>query len=128
MRASLILIAAALMLSLAPGAAAETNEDASDRLDEQPGLVKREFIFESAPFPSSHASTIVETHGGLLAAWFGGTDEGEPDVCIWTSRFENGHWTAPVEVANGVQSPQKRYPTWNPVLFQPKVGPLLLFY
>src|SRR5204863_528773 len=28
----------------------------------------------------------------------------------------------PVEVANGVQSPELRYPTWNPVLFQPRGG------
>ena len=39
-----------------------------------------------------------------------------------------GGGLAPVEVANGVQSPQLRYPTWNPVLFQPTTGPLLLFY
>jgi predicted neuraminidase len=33
-----------------------------------------------------------------------------------------------VEVANGVQSVGPRLPTWNPVLFQPKTGPLVLFY
>ena len=33
-----------------------------------------------------------------------------------------------MEVANGVQSPTNRYPCWNPVLFQPKTGPLMLFY
>jgi predicted neuraminidase len=92
------------------------------------GLLKSEFIFESAPFPSCHASTIVETTRGLVAAWFGGTAERNPDVGIWVARLENGGWTTPVEVANGVQSPELRYPTWNPVLFQPKTGPLLLFY
>ena len=33
-----------------------------------------------------------------------------------------------MEVANGVQSKEKRYPCWNPVLFQPKKGPLMLFF
>jgi predicted neuraminidase len=93
-----------------------------------PGLVRSEFIFETAPFPSCHASTIVETAGGLVAAWFGGTAERNPDVGIWLSRIQDGRWTVPVEVANGVQTPQLRYPTWNPVLFQPKTGPLFLFY
>lgn len=91
-------------------------------------VLKREFIYESAPFPSCHASTIAETADGLVAAWFGGTDEKNPDVGIWLSRMVDGKWTPPVEVANGVESPQKRYPCWNPVLFQPRSGPLLLFY
>ena len=95
---------------------------------EQPGLLKSEFIYETAPFPSCHASTIEETKDGLIAAWFGGTDEKDPDVGIWTSHLKEGRWTAPVEVANGVESPTKRYPTWNPVLFQPRTGPLMLFY
>jgi predicted neuraminidase len=95
----------------------------------EPGVVKSEFIFESAPFPSCHASTIVETsHGKLLVAWFGGKREGASDVGIWVSRHEDGRWLAPVEAADGVQPEGKRLPCWNPVLFQPKKGPLLLFY
>jgi predicted neuraminidase len=94
----------------------------------EPGLMKSEFIFETAPFPSCHASTIAETKDGLVAAWFGGTAERNPDVCIWVSRCVGGSWTAPVQVADGVVSPTNRYPTWNPVLFQPKTGPLMLFY
>lgn len=93
-----------------------------------PGLLKTEFIYETAPYPECHASTIAESKGNLVAAWFGGTKEKNPDVGIWVSRFESGKWTTPVEVANGVESPEKRYPTWNPVLHQPKSGPLLLFY
>lgn len=61
-------------------------------------------------------------------AWFGGTEERNPDVCIYVSRNENGRWTAPVEVANGLGFATNRLPTWNPVLFQPRNGPLLLFY
>ncbi|MDR3457432.1 MAG: exo-alpha-sialidase [Verrucomicrobiae bacterium] len=91
-------------------------------------IVKSEFIFETAPFPSCHASTIAETKSGLVAAWFGGTAERNPDVCIYVSRQENGTWTAPVAVADGVGFTTNRLPTWNPVLFQPKTGPLLLFY
>ena len=91
-------------------------------------IVKTEFIFERAPFPSAHASTIVETRSGLVAAWFGGTRERDPDVGIWVSRHDGSQWSAPVEVANGVQPDGKRHPCWNPVLFQPSRGPLLLFY
>ena len=94
----------------------------------QSPIVKSEFIFESAPFPSCHASTIAETKSGLVAAWFGGTAERNPDVCIYVSRNENGVWTPPVAVAGGVGFATNRFPTWNPVLFQPKNGPLMLFY
>ncbi len=87
------------------------------------------FIYESAPFPSAHASTIEDTPGGLVASWFGGRDEGEPDVCIWFSRRAGGTWSAPVQVADGVQGEGGgRHPCWNPVLFQAPGGPLLLFY
>ena len=94
----------------------------------QADVVKSEFIYQTAPFPSCHASTIAETKSGLIAAWFGGTAERNPDVCIYVSRNENGTWTAPVVVADGVGFTANRLPTWNPVLFQPKNGPLLLFY
>jgi len=92
-------------------------------------VLSSKFIYEKAPYPQCHASTIVETADGtLVSAWFGGTHERHPDVGIWVSRYENGRWTEGVEVANGVQHAGKRYPTWNPVLFQRKSGPLLLFY
>lgn len=71
-----------------------------------------------------------------------------PDVCIWVSRKEHGAtstWTPPALVADGIQPTQDvadakatganadeksplRYPTWNPVLFQPREGDLFLFY
>ena len=87
-----------------------------------------EFVFESAPFASAHASTIVETRDGLAAAWFGGTREGANDVGIWLSRRVGGTWTPPVEVATGLQPDGSRYPAWNPVLFELRKGELALFY
>lgn len=94
-----------------------------------PGVVKKEFVFEKAPFASCHASTIVETtKGNLVVAFFAGTEEKNPDVGIWLSRLVDGKWTAPVEVANGVQADGSRQPCWNPALFQPARGPLMLFY
>jgi predicted neuraminidase len=92
-----------------------------------PGVVRSEFVFESAPFASAHASTIADTRDGLVAAWFGGTEEGAPDVGIWLSRQVNGSWTPPVEAATGVDPDGTRFPCWNPVLFDMPDG-LLLFY
>ena len=94
----------------------------------QQAIVRQEFIYEKAPFPSCHASTLVETKQGILAAWFGGTDERNPDVGIWVSRRDKNGWSQLIEVANGVQADGKRFPCWNPVLFQPERGPLMLFY
>jgi predicted neuraminidase len=94
-----------------------------------PGVISSRFIYEEAPFPSCHASTVVQArNGSLVVAFFGGTKERHPDVCIWICRLVSGTWTAPVSVADGVQPDGSRQPTWNPVLFQPRGGPLMLFY
>jgi predicted neuraminidase len=97
-------------------------------LGDEEGVIATEFVFEQAPFASCHASTIAETPGGLVAAWFGGTREGADDVGIWVARRTADGWSAPVEVATGRQEGGTRYPCWNPVLFQARGGPLLLFY
>ena len=90
--------------------------------------MKSEFIFVNAPFEQCHASTIAESKGTLVSAWFGGTGEGHPDVGIWMSRWDQGRWTAPLQVAKGTGTDGSAEPCWNPVLFQPKISPLLLFY
>ena len=87
-----------------------------------------EFVFETAPFASAHASTIVESREGLVSAWFGGTREGASDVGIWLSRRVRGAWTSPVEVATGTQPDGTRHPCWNPVLFEISEKELVLFY
>jgi alpha-L-rhamnosidase len=92
------------------------------------GVLTDEFIYEKAPYPECHAATVAETTKGLVASWFGGTKERNPDVCIWVSRLVNGKWTEGVNVANGMQNDTLRYACWNPVLYQVPGGDLLLFY
>ena len=84
----------------------------------------QEFIFTSAPFPSAHASTIVELNNGdLLAAWFGGTAEGSPDTAIWASRRTATRWSAPYLLVR-----EPKIACWNPVLFHSADGKLWLYY
>src|ERR1044071_3404166 len=75
----------------------------------EPGILSSEFIYEKAPFPQCHASTIAETKDGLVAAWFGGTAEKNKDVGIWISRRGKEGWSEVKEVANGKQSDTIRY-------------------
>ena len=92
-------------------------------------VLRDEFLYKKASFPQCHASTVVETNNGdILAAFFGGTHERNPDVCIWTCRRTKTGWTAPRLVADGIKSPTYREACWNPVLFQIPGGDLLLFY
>jgi predicted neuraminidase len=91
-------------------------------------VVTSEFVYESAPFASAHASTIVETGNELVVAWFGGTREGAADVGIWLSRRTSAGWTPPIEVATGLQADGTQFPCWNPVLFEAAPGDLRLFY
>ena len=119
----------ALLLSLLAvrplGGAVSADQDATDS---DPAIVRAEFLYEKADFPSCHASTLAFCDTQLVAAWFGGTDEGSADVGIWLSRCEASAWTRPTEVANGIQPDGRRFPCWNPVLVKIDQGPLILFY
>lgn len=104
--------------------------DSAGGPDAQPGLVRSEFLFDHAPFQYAHTSTLVETREGtLLAAWSAGSQARALDVGIWLSSFDGAKWSAPRQILQGFgENGLRRYPCWNPVLFQPKFGPLLLFY
>ncbi|HEX3744693.1 MAG TPA: sialidase family protein [Bryobacteraceae bacterium] len=83
-----------------------------------------EFVADPSPTPSCHASTIVELdNGDLLAAWFGGTREGAPDVAIWGARRTASGWSEPAVL---VREPQ--IAAYNPVLFHSGAGLLWLYY
>lgn len=92
-------------------------------------IIRSEFIYQpgDVKFPSCHASTLAETSDGIIAAWFGGTAEKNPDVGIWVSRFSDGKWSGPAEAANGIRENNNRYPCWNPVLYNTEDEILLFF-
>lgn len=95
------------------------------------GILVDQFIFEKAPYPSCHSVTIVEaTNGDLVASWFGGSHERNPDVCIYVAIKAKGseQWGEAKMVADGQMPDGKRFPTWNPVLYQIPGGDLMLFY
>lgn len=119
-QARTVLMAGALCIVPSTAAIADSSSAA---------IVSRRFIYEEAPFPQAHASTIVELSDGRIAsAWFGGTHERHTDVSIWFSVREGDDWTAPSEVATGLQEDGTLMPTWNPVLFQAPGADLFLFY
>ena len=91
-------------------------------------VLSSECIYETASFPSCHASTVLETGDGLLAAWFGGSYESNPDVCIYCSSYSGSEWSEPVMIADGIVSDSLRYPCWNPVLHRLDEGSIVLFY
>lgn len=119
-------------------------------------ILSDEFLYEKASFPECHGATIVELkNGDLVASFFGGTKERNPDCCIWVCRKPKGakEWTSPQLAADGVFSIKdaqatlagidstctpvtnargkliaRRKACWNPVLFQIPGGDLILFY
>lgn len=115
------LAAAATVSEVKPGVSGVTNSA------QRPGLVLTEFVYNSAPIASCHASSIAETPSGLVAAWFGGNLT-KNDIGIWVARRVGDHWAEPVEVVRAQPLPIGRGRCWNPVLFQPQQGPLMLFY
>lgn len=86
---------------------------------------------QSAALPAatiqSHASNLLQLPDKtLLCVWFGGSQEGLPDISIWHSRLAPGstEWSAPVKIsADDNRSCQ------NPVLFRaPETGLLWLLH
>jgi predicted neuraminidase len=109
--------------------ATSTRGPADQSAPQHPAIRTFEYTYTDAPYPQSHASTVVQTRdGAIAAAWFGGTRERNPDVEIWFARRSADGWETPRSVATGVQADGTRQPTWNPVLFQDPAGPLHLFY
>lgn len=87
--------------------------------------IQKQFIFTASVTPfECHASTIIKlSDGHFIAAWFGGSKEGNPDVAIWSAVCENNIWQQPK-----ILSAETDTPHWNPVLFACGDGKISLFY
>lgn len=88
-------------------------------------VLLQEHIFDDhRPFESCHASTLVKlADGTVIAAWFGGTKEGAPDVAIWYAVRRYGRWSEPVKIADEANTP-----LWNPVLYADGDEVIYLYY
>jgi len=115
-------------ISLAVGLLTTVATYGGSGMSAEPAVTLREWLYQRAPFPECHASTLAETKSGLVAAWFGGSYEKHPDVGIWFARRAADGWTEPREVFNGAVEGGQRFPCWNPVLFDAGENGLLLFY
>ena len=83
------------------------------------------FIFEpKLYFPQCHGATIERLPcGSLMAAWFAGTKEANPDTAIWGAIFDGEKWSIPKKIVDARDEAH-----WNPVLFNPGDGLVHLFF
>ena len=121
-------------------------------------IVSSEFLYKYAPFQECHSATIAEApNGDLVATYFGGTKERNPDVCTWVSRKVKGSkphsstsseteskssgWLAPQMIADGCNMPKEgatlptgaatdtcRHACWNPIVYFLPDGTLVDYF
>ena len=115
-----VLLVSMIAASCGSGKTDEQKAAAADSLASD-----KEFVFgDQRPFPQCHASTLVRLDDGqFLIAWFGGTEEKNPDVGIWLSKGRPGQWSEPKEVAKIREDAH-----WNPVLQKTADGKVNLYF
>ncbi len=94
------------------------------------GAVKRadgaDFAYLPAPTVQSHAANLLTLPDGRLGCvWFGGTQEGVPDISIWFSALEPGssQWSEAQQLSDDSARSEQ-----NPILFTNADGALWLLY
>jgi predicted neuraminidase len=103
--------------------AVQSAADFQAKVEQAGGRV--DFLFEDErPFKECHASCVVAAaDGSLVATWFGGEHEKNPDVAIWNARYVDGAWTPVEQVAKVNETAH-----WNPVVFTDAEGMLYEFF
>ena len=86
---------------------------------------RREAFLPTACVQNHAANLHALANGDLLCVWFGGTQEGIPDVSIYMSRLAagSGVWSAPQKLSDDPTRSEQ-----NPVLFMAPDGRLWLTY
>lgn len=82
--------------------------------------------FIPAATPQCHASNVlILDNGDMLCAWFGGTQEGKPDISIYLARRQanSQSWSKATRATFDTSRSEQ-----NPVLFQTPSGELWLLY
>ncbi|WP_457982637.1 sialidase family protein [Bacillus paralicheniformis] len=104
----------------------ETSLPIDGRIRENKTGSARKDAFLPTDCPQNHAANLLELdNGDLLCVWFGGTQEGIPDISIYMSRLErgSGEWTQAEKLSDDPSRSEQ-----NPVLFQEPDGRLWLMY
>ena len=104
----------------------ETSLPIDGRIRENKTDSARKDAFLPTDCPQNHAANLLELdNGDLLCVWFGGTQEGIPDISIYMSRLERGsdEWTQAEKLSDDPSRSEQ-----NPVLFQEPDGRLWLMY
>ncbi|KAA5613538.1 glycosyl hydrolase [Rhodovastum atsumiense] len=86
----------------------------------------REEAYLPSPCVQNHAANITPLpNGDLACVWFGGTQEGIPDISVWFSRLPAGtdHWTPAVKLSDDPGRSEQ-----NPLLFPAPDGQLWLLW
>ncbi len=84
------------------------------------------YAYLPAPTVQSHAANLMTLPDGRLGCvWFGGTQEGVPDISVWFSTLAPGAeaWSAPRQLSDDPTRSEQ-----NPILFPTPDGDLWLLY
>lgn len=95
-------------------------------------LFESQIIPQPAYLLAAHSSSFtILPNGDLLAFWFAGTREGNPDVKIWQSTYHNNQWSmaTPLVDPQMVSEANHRYvvKVGNPVIYRANNSDLHLF-
>ena len=84
---------------------------------------RREAFIPPATVQSHAANLMPLPDGSLGCVWFGGTQEGVPDICAYFSRLEGDRWSAPMRLSDDLTKSEQ-----NPLLFPAPDGALWLIW